>query len=96
MGIEIVIEWDERKRRANLCKHGFDFADCGDVFSGPVHTMADDRYDYGETRFQTQGLLRGTAVVVTHTCESGVVRVISMRRATQYEKEKYFKATFQN
>jgi uncharacterized DUF497 family protein len=96
MGSEIVVEWDERKRRANLCKHGYDFADCAEVFSGPVHTMVDDRYEYGETRFQTQGLLRGAAVVVTHTEEDGVMRVISLRRATTYEQEEYFKNTFQD
>ena len=96
MGIEIVIEWDERKRRANLLKHGLDFADCGDVFSGPVRTTVDDRYDYGETRFLTRGLLRGRVVVVAHTDEGGVVRVISMRKVNQHEKESYFKSTFQD
>ena len=96
MGTEIVLQWDERKRRANLCKHGFDFADCAEVFSGPVDTTIDDRYDYGETRFLTRGFFRGRVVVVAHTHEGGVVRIISMRKANQYEKENFFRNTLQN
>ena len=29
------IEWDEAKNRANLRKHGFDFADAAEMFDGP-------------------------------------------------------------
>lgn len=94
MGTEIVLQWDERKRRANLCKHGFDFGDCAEVFSGPVDTLLDDRYEYGETRLLTYGLLRGNVVVVTHTEDGGIIRVISMRKANQYEKENFFRNTF--
>lgn len=96
MGNEIVFEWDERKRQANLSKHGFDFADCAEVFSGPVYTMVDDRYDYGETRFLTYGLLCGRVVLVVHAEDDGAVRVISMRKVNRYEKENYFKNTFQD
>ena len=49
-------EWDEKKRRSNLKRHGFDFIDVGKVFAGEVLTVLDDRYDYGETRFFTLGL----------------------------------------
>ena len=30
----LFLEWDERKRAANLHKHGFDFADALLVFEG--------------------------------------------------------------
>ena len=96
MGDEIVLEWDERKRWANLGKHGLDFADCVEVFSGPVQRMVDSRFDYGEVRFQTYGLLRGRVVLVIHTEDDGVVRVISMRKANQHEQENYFKSTVQD
>ena len=39
-------EWDEKKRRANLVKHGIDFADLVPLFSGSTITLLDDRYDY--------------------------------------------------
>jgi hypothetical protein len=34
-----------------------DFADAAIVFAGATLTLLDDRQDYGETRFQTYGLL---------------------------------------
>ena len=54
-------EWDEKKRRSNLKRHGFDFIDVEKVFAGEVLTVLDERYDYGETRFFSLGLLAGKA-----------------------------------
>jgi uncharacterized protein len=86
-----VCEWDERKRRSNLRKHGLDFADCAPVFSGPTITRPDDRYDYGEPRYRTLGLLCGRVVSVAHTDgEDGVVRIISLRKAVRHEQAFYF------
>lgn len=45
------IEWDERKRQANLRKHQLDFADAWKVFLRPVLASLDERNDeYGEER----------------------------------------------
>lgn len=84
------IEWDEVKRRSNLHKHGFDFADAALVFAGGIVTAADTRWEYGETRFVTLGLLRGRAVVIIHTEDEASIRVISMRKATKYEERIYY------
>jgi hypothetical protein len=43
-------EWDERKNRENMKKHGIDFADAIEVFRHPMLTGLDDREDYGEDR----------------------------------------------
>jgi hypothetical protein len=51
--------WDPQKRRSNLVKHGFDFAEAEIVFEGPTFTYEDDRYDYGEQRWVTLGFLKG-------------------------------------
>jgi uncharacterized DUF497 family protein len=51
----------------------------------------DDRFDYGEMRLQTFGLLRGEVVAITHTETDQVIRVISFRKATKHEEETYFK-----
>jgi uncharacterized protein len=91
-----VFEWDEHKRRSNLRKHGLDFADCGAVFYGPVLTILDNRGDYSEIRFLTFGLLRDRVVVISHTEESGAVRIISMRAATGHEEADYFETAFQD
>lgn len=86
----VRFEWDEAKRRANLWRHGIDFAEVGEVFAAPVTTL-DDRYDYGEKRYLTLGLLKGSVVAVVHTESDDVIRIISARKAERYEEIKYFK-----
>ena len=83
--------WDEAKRKTNLAKHGLDFADAEIVFSGATFTFEDDRFDYGEQRFITIGMLYGRVVVIAHTEHNDVIRVISMRKATKNEQKIYFK-----
>ncbi len=83
-------EWDGRKRRANLRKHGFDFLDAYRVFEGITLTLADDREEYDEERYVTLGLLKGVVVGIVHTERPDTIRVISMRKATRYEERKYF------
>jgi uncharacterized DUF497 family protein len=61
------IEWDENKRLTNLLKHGIDFADVWQIFEYDRATDIDDRFDYGEVRYLTFGLLRGDVIVVAHT-----------------------------
>lgn len=84
-------EWDEAKRLSNLRRHGFDFADCERIFAGETARFLDDRFDYGETRFLTIGLLDGRVVAVTHTETDEVTRIISIRKALKNEEETYFK-----
>ena len=85
-----MIDWDQRKRQANLKKHGFDFVDADEIFDGVTFTYEDDRISYGEHRFVTLGLLRGTVVSIVHTEQDDHIRVISMRKATKREHEIYF------
>jgi uncharacterized DUF497 family protein len=84
-------EWDDAKRRGNLKRHGIDFAVVEKVLNGDTFTVLDDRFDYGEMRFQTLGLLRDEVVAITHTESDEVIRVISIRKATKHEEESYFK-----
>lgn len=84
-------EWDEQKRHANLRRHGIDFADAYRVFDFDRFLLADDRYDYGEERWISFGMLFGEVVAVTHTETDEVIRIISVRRAEKYEQERYFK-----
>lgn len=58
------IVWGEAKRRSNLRKHGFDFDDAAEVFSGFTYTVEDDRFIYEERRFITLGLLKDTVVTI--------------------------------
>ena len=87
--MNITFEWDERKRQANIRKHGIDFADIPPLFEGDIVTIEDIRYNYGETRFITFGLLKIGVIVVVHTERNGNLRIISARKATKNESKIY-------
>ncbi len=54
-------EWDEAKRRANIIKHGVDFVDAPEMFTGlnPMLVKLDTREDYQEDRFIGVGYSKG-------------------------------------
>jgi uncharacterized protein len=83
-------EWDEDKNRANIRKHGFDFADAWNVFAMPMLVSLDDRNDYGEDRWIGIGQLSSTIVVVVFVeREVDVIRIISLRKALSRERKQY-------
>ena len=90
----VRFEWDEAKRRSNLWRHKIDFAKLREVFEGAPLTYRDDRYDYGEERFITLGLLKGRVIVIVHTGLEDVIRIISARKAERHEEIGYFKERF--
>ncbi len=83
------IEYDPAKRQRTLKNRRLDFAQCLEVFSGPVLEMEDTRFDYGETRFITFGLLGIRMVVVVWTFRGNKRRIISMRKANEREKQRF-------
>jgi hypothetical protein len=87
----MTYEWDEAKNRRNVAKHGLAFEDAEQVFAGPCVTLEDDRFDYGEERLITLGLLAGRLVVIAHAPRGETTRIISMRKANRREKEIYQK-----
>jgi uncharacterized protein len=82
--------WSERKRATNLKDHGLDFIDAPRVFEGETFTFEDARFDYGEQRFETLGLLAGVPVSIVHMESEDEIRVISFRKATKREANIYF------
>jgi len=87
-------EWDVNKAKSNLRKHGIRFEDAVFVFDDPHHLSMQDRYENGEYRWQTIGLVHGIVVIlVVHTIrfESGeeVMRIISARKADRKERNRY-------
>jgi len=86
----VIFTWRETKRQTNLKKHGLDFADAEKVFARDTFTRPDNRFDYGERRFNTIGILETTVVVISHTETEEAIHVISMRKAERYEREHYF------
>ena len=87
----VRFHWDEVKRKKNLVRHGFDFADAADVFDSETITIEDDRFDYGEVRYVSFGMLRELVVAVVYTEADDNMRIISMRRATKNEENEYYK-----
>lgn len=85
--VTITYEWDEAKNRTNFVKHGLRFEDEELVFSGPCVTFEDDRFNYGEQRLITLGLLTGRVVVIAHAPRNDVTRIISMRKGNRRERE---------
>ena len=84
--------YDPAKKTANLRKHGLDFDDVPKVIESDANvTFEDRRFDYGEQRFITLGLLNGEVVVVVTAETDEEIRVISMRKAEQNEQEIYFR-----
>jgi uncharacterized DUF497 family protein len=82
--------WSERKRAINIKDHGLDFIDAPRVLEGATYTFEDDRFNYGEQRFETLGLLAGVPVSIVHTETEDEIRVISFRKATKREASIYF------
>ncbi len=87
----MTYEWDGAKNGSNYAKHGLDFADAELVFAGPCVTFEDNRFDYGEERFVTLGLLAGRLVAIAHAPRGEVTHIISMRKANRREQEIYQK-----
>jgi uncharacterized DUF497 family protein len=85
------ITFDPVKRERTLRTRGLDFADAGTVFAGPVFTFADERWDYGEVRWITYGLLGNRLVAVVWTERGDARHVISLRKCNDREKARYRK-----
>jgi len=84
------ITFDTAKRDRTLAERGLDFVDAVKVFAGPTFDGPDDRRDYGEPRIITAGLLDGRMVIVVWTPRGDVRHVISMRKANDREKARYW------
>lgn len=84
-----MYQWDEEKNARNKATRKLGFEDAEDVFNGPTFTFEDIRFDYGEPRFITFGLLDGRMVVIAHTPRGEKIRIISMRKGNEREQKTY-------
>lgn len=94
----IWFEWDERKSLSNQRKHGIGFEAASRVFLDPLFISIKDRIQNGEERWRTYGEVDDVLLLmVAHTVreETGrgetieVIRMISARRATRKERQRY-------
>lgn len=90
MGWDDTCSWDDSKREANLAKHGYDFPDLAELFDGRfVVTRRDERFSYGEPRYNMLAQFRGRIVNVTFTPRAGLAHLISARPASREERKVY-------
>ena len=82
-------EWDERKRQANIIKHGVDFSLAETFAWDTALDIEDDRKNYGESRRVAIGLVGSRLYVLIYSRRSRACRIISLRKANDRERRYY-------
>ena len=87
----MIFNWDPAKAEANRKNHRVDFREAASVLDDPLSTtFPDPLHSRLERRFISIGVSsRQRVLVVSHTEEGDVVRIISARRATPHERSFY-------
>jgi uncharacterized DUF497 family protein len=88
----LEFESDDEKAAANLRKHGVSFEFAAMAFRDPLGIeWTDDREGYGEVRTILLAMADGSILVVVYTERESRIRLISARRATRYEQDRYYR-----
>lgn len=84
-------DWDPEKAASNARKHGVSFREASTIFRDTLAVSGSDPdHSLGEARFVTFGQSSdGRLLVVSHTEEGDVIRIISARPATRQERRIY-------
>ena len=84
-------EWDPKKAKLNLRKHGITFDEAATVFLDDLSlTGYDPDHSNDEDRFVTFGISNsGRLLTVAHTDSKESIRIISARPATRAERNLY-------
>ena len=86
----VSFEWDAAKARANLRKHGIDFADAATALEDQSALTMQDALSGEEERWITLGMdALGRVLAVVYTFRDDKIRLISARRATPRERYQY-------
>ncbi len=87
----MIYEWDPRKAKENLRKHGVSFEEAAAVFLDPLAlTFPDPDHSDEEDREITIGITTKHRVVFVSQCQRGDrIRLISARKATRKERKQY-------
>jgi len=87
--MSLAFEWDERKAKLNLKKHGVSFEEASTVFCDPLaRTIQDPLHSEEEDRFVNLGESQSRRLLVVVFTEGGdKIRIISARVATRRERK---------
>ncbi len=85
-------EWDPEKSDKNLKGHGVSFQEATEIWQG-LHLEVEEiaKTKDGEKRSATIGLIKGDVFTAIWTKRSHVIRLISVRRSRDGEKEIFWK-----
>jgi uncharacterized DUF497 family protein len=84
------IHFDPAKAASNLQKHGVHFSEAEMVLQDQLALTIEDPDAAGEQRWITMGTdSMGRILLVVYTYRSDQIRVISVRKASRQEREKY-------
>lgn len=85
-------EWDDAKAVENRRKHGVAFEDAIPALEDPDRIEdLDSRFEYGEARTRVIGIAYGNVLFVVTTMRSeDACRIISARKATRHEQDRYY------
>jgi uncharacterized DUF497 family protein len=85
-------EWDDAKNAVNRRKHGIDFLDAIAALEDPDRIEElDAESEFGEERIDTIGMAHGRMLFVVATLRGeNTCRIISARKATRNEQDRYY------
>ena len=87
----MIYEWDPKKAKANIRRHGVSFEEAATIFLDPLAVTYPDPDHSGEERREiTIGhSARHRVLFLSHTRRGGRTRLISGRKATKRERKQY-------
>ena len=87
----ILFEWNPKKARNNVKKHGISFDEASSVFKDTLSlTIGDPLHSQDEERLVIIGVSRKNRfLTVVHTDRGEKVRIISARKSTKSERRFY-------
>lgn len=95
--MSIEFEWDENKNQVNRDKHGVSFEEAKEIWMQDYMEVQELVHPKGEeVRNATMGLIGGEVYVAIWTLRENRIRLISVRRARDYEKEAFNKKNLQD
>ena len=88
---EFLFQWDKRKARVNLQKHGVSFEEAASVFRDRFAVMfGDAEHSQSEDRWIMLGMSeKGRELCVVYVERGLVIRIISARKVSLGEAEAY-------
>ena len=91
----LKFQWDEKKNKTNIKKHGISFEEASSVFyDEEALIISDEAHSKKEERFIMIGFSYKFNILVVCHCyrqNDSIVRIISARKATKKESNEYLK-----